>query len=136
MYFMHLLVNYYKLVITKARTEYYKKYFRWFIRYRAVLHSPSSCNFARQPLERVSNLAALLSQSYDCGYYVSSEYRNLYYSCCRNALNYGLKTSPTLPNSDISLGSLTLPAPKAADFMELLLLYSIPNYVKKKDTVI
>ena len=34
-------------------------------------------------------------------------------------------TSRTLPNSDISLGSLTSPAPKAGGFVELILLYVI-----------
>jgi hypothetical protein len=40
---------------------------------------------------------------------------------CTNTLIYAHTPSPTLPTCDISLGSLTLPAPTAGDFVELLL---------------
>ena len=36
---------------------------------------------------------------------------------------YAHTTSRTLPTCDVSLGSLTLTAPEAGDFMELILLY-------------
>jgi hypothetical protein len=39
---------------------------------------------------------------------------------CRNALIYALTTSHTLPACDISIGSLTLDAPEAGGFMELI----------------
>ena len=39
--------------------------------------------------------------------------------------SYAHTTSHTLPTSNINLGSLTLPAPEAGDFVELLLLYSV-----------
>ena len=44
-------------------------------------------------------------------------------SDCRNTLICADKTSRTLPTCNISLGSLTLPAPEAGDVVELILQY-------------
>jgi hypothetical protein len=43
---------------------------------------------------------------------------------CRNTLIYAHTTSRIFPACDISLSSLTLPAPETGDFVELLLLYT------------
>jgi len=40
-------------------------------------------------------------------------------------------TSPTLPNSDTCLGTLTLLAPKAGDFVEFILRYAVLFYQYK-----
>ena len=42
---------------------------------------------------------------------------------CRKTLIYAHTTSRTLPTCDISLGSLTLTAPEAGDFVELIVHY-------------
>jgi len=55
----------------------------------------------------ISRSFAVLHQSYDC----------------RNTLTYVYTTRSTVSTSDINLGSLTLLAPKAGDFAELILLY-------------
>jgi len=53
----------------------------------------------------------------------TDEYWHLQRSDCRTTLIYAHTTSRTLPPFDISLGSLTLPAPEAGDVVELILLY-------------
>ena len=40
----------------------------------------------------------------------------------KNILFYAHKTSRTFPTFDVSLGSVMLPAPKAAYFVELILV--------------
>ena len=50
---------------------------------------------------------------------------------CRNALIYAHKTARSLPNCDISLGSLTILEPKAGNFLELILLYTWASTVSK-----
>jgi len=52
----------------------------------------------------------------------ADEYWHLHRSDCSITLIYAHTTSRTLPTCDINLGSLTLPAPKAGDFVELLQL--------------
>jgi len=52
----------------------------------------------------------------------ADQYRHLHHSDCRNTLIYAHTTSRTLPTGDISKGSLTVPAPEAGDFVELILL--------------
>jgi len=52
----------------------------------------------------------------------ADQYWNLLRSDCRNTLIYAHTTSRILPTGDISIGSLTLPAPEAGDFVELILL--------------
>ena len=89
-------------------------------RFTARLHTQSPPHIIRQPSARVSlNLTSLLPQSRDCSSYV------------RRPMT-GIPTAPTagthwstrtLPTFDVRLGSLTLPAPKAGQFVELLLLY-------------
>jgi hypothetical protein len=74
----------------------------------------------------LTNLTALLPQSRDCSYDVSRQILApppLWLQKHTNTLIYAHTTSPTLPTSDMSLGSLTLPAPKAGDFVDLILLY-------------
>jgi hypothetical protein len=51
----------------------------------------------------------------------ADEYWHLQRTDCRNTLIYAHTNSRTLPTCDISLGSLTLPAPEAGDFVELIL---------------
>ena len=63
-----------------------------------------------------------LPQSHDCSCYVSKQYWHLHRPVCRNTLIYAHTTSRTVQTCDISLGSLTVPAPEAGDFVELLLL--------------
>jgi hypothetical protein len=53
----------------------------------------------------------------------ADKYWHLYRSDCRTTLIYAHTTSRVLPACDISLGSLTLPAPEAGDAVELILLY-------------
>jgi hypothetical protein len=53
----------------------------------------------------------------------ADEYWHLHRSDCRNTTVYAHTTSRTAPTCDISLGSLTLPAPEAGDFVQLILLY-------------
>ena len=52
------------------------------------------------------------------------EYRHPHRSDYRNILIYSHRNSSTLPTCDISLVSLTLPAPEAREFVKLILLYT------------
>jgi hypothetical protein len=81
-------------------------------------------SFARQP-------SALVSQSLRPSYLThvtaaatfTDRYWHVHPSDCRNTLIYAHSTSRTLPTCDARLGSLTLPAPEAGDFVKLILLY-------------
>ena len=53
----------------------------------------------------------------------ADQYWHLHRSNCRYTLTYAHKTSRTVTNCDISVGSLNLPPPEAGDFEELLLLH-------------
>ena len=53
----------------------------------------------------------------------ADQYWHLHRSDCINKLIYAHTTLRTVPTGDISLGSLTLPAPEAGDFVELILQY-------------
>jgi len=72
----------------------------------------------------LTNLTALVPQSHDSSHYLSRAILALNRPECRNTLIYAHATSPNLPTCVISLLSLTLPAPKAGDFVELILLYT------------
>jgi len=52
----------------------------------------------------------------------SDEYWHLNRTYFTNTLTYTHTTSRTLPNRDINLRSLTLPAPEDGEFMELILV--------------
>jgi hypothetical protein len=76
---------------------------------------------------RLTNLSVLLLQSCDCSYYVSrrilaSPPPPTPGSDSRNTLIYARMTWRTFPTCEVSLGSLTLPASEAGDFVELLLI--------------
>jgi hypothetical protein len=71
----------------------------------------------------LTNLTALLHQSHDCSYYVSRPMLAPPPSDCRDTLIYAHTASRTLPTCDISLDTLTLPAPEAGDFVELIFSY-------------
>ena len=73
----------------------------------AGLHPQNPRHFEWQPPERVSQ--TLWSS----------------YLSHRNALIYSHTTSRILPNCDVSLGPLTLPAPEAGDFVELILPFQL-----------
>jgi hypothetical protein len=77
----------------------------------------------------LTNLTSLLPHSRDCRRYVSDQYWHLHRSDCRNILIYAHTTLRTVLTCDISLGSLTLPASEAGDFVELILLYTMPVLV-------
>ena len=68
-------------------------------------------------------LTALLPQSRDYSCYVSRPILSPPRSDCRNTLIYAHTNSRTLPTCDISLGSITLPASEAGDFVKLILPY-------------
>ena len=53
----------------------------------------------------------------------ADQYRHRHRSDCTSTLIYAHTTSRTAPTCDVSLGSLTLPAPEAGDFVDLILLY-------------
>jgi hypothetical protein len=75
-----------------------------------------------------TNVMAFLPQSryYTC--YVSRRILATPPQDCRNPPMYAQTNSCTLLTHDISLGSLTLPAPETGDFVELILLY-LPSTV-------
>jgi len=72
---------------------------------------------------RLTNLTVLLPQSHDCSYYVSRRILTPPSLLLQKHTDLLHTTLRILQASDISLGSLTLPAPEAGDFVELLLLY-------------
>ena len=53
----------------------------------------------------------------------AEQYWHLHRSDSRNTLTYAHKTSRTVTNCGIRVGSLNLPAPEAGDFEEILLLH-------------
>jgi hypothetical protein len=65
----------------------------------------------------------LLPQSRERSCYVSREYWHSHRPDFREALIYAHTSSRTLVTCNVSLGSLTLPAPEGGDFVELVLLY-------------
>jgi hypothetical protein len=69
----------------------------------------------------LTNLAAILPQSHDCSFYVSRPI--LAPLTAETHWSTRNTTSCTLPNRDIRLGSPTLPASEAGDFVELLRLW-------------
>jgi hypothetical protein len=74
----------------------------------------------------LTNLTALLPQSRDCSCYVSGPLlapAPLRLQKHADVLTYAHTIPRTVPTCDISLGSLTLPASEAGDFVELILLY-------------
>ena len=67
-----------------------------------------------------------LPQSHDCSCYLSTfahQHWHLHPSDCRITLNYAHKNLRAVPNCDMSIGSLKLPAPEAGNFVELILIY-------------
>lgn len=60
---------------------------------------------------------------HDCSWYVSRWIWYLHRSDSRNTLVYTHTTSRTLTTCHIGLGSVTLPAQEAGDFVKLILLY-------------
>jgi len=83
------------------------------------LHPESPRHFAYRPTARLANLVAFLPQSHDRSHQVS---RRILAPppVCRNTLIYAHTTLRTFLTCDISLGSLTLPAPEAGDIEELI----------------
>jgi hypothetical protein len=81
--------------------------------------SPSLCMTTSSA--SLSNLTALLPQPHDCKCN-TSRILVTHRSDCKTVLTYASTTSRTLPTS--SPHSLTLPAPDAGYFVELLLLYT------------
>jgi hypothetical protein len=74
----------------------------------------------------LSNIRALLPQSRDYSCYVSRPLLASPPLCLQkhsDILTYAHTIPRTLPTCDIRLGSLTLPASEAGDFVELILLY-------------
>jgi hypothetical protein len=75
----------------------------------------------------LTKLTALLPRSRgDCSYYVSRPTLTpplLWLQKRTDLLTYAYTIPRTLPTCDMSLGSLTLPASEAEDFVELILLY-------------
>ena len=66
-----------------------------------------------------ASLAHFLPHSHGCSYY-ADEFWYLRRSDCINTLTYAHTNSRILPTCVISLGSLTLLAPEAGDFVELI----------------
>jgi hypothetical protein len=93
------------------------------IHYITELHAQSPRHFAWQRSARVSQTLQSSYLSHMIAATTSAdEYWHLHRSEYRNTLIYAHTTSRTLPACDISLGSLTLPAPEVRDFVELILL--------------
>jgi len=63
----------------------------------------------------LTNLTALLPQSHDYGCYIKKRILAPP-RLCSNTLVYAHTTSRTLPNCDVSLGSLKLPAAETGGF--------------------
>jgi hypothetical protein len=89
----------------------------------AGIHLQSPRHFAWQPSVRVSQTlrSSYLSHMIATAMY-EDEYWHLHRSDFRNTLIYANTTSRTVPACDINLGWLTLPTPKAGNFVELILL--------------
>jgi hypothetical protein len=64
-----------------------------------------------------------LSQSRDCSCYVSRQHWHLHRSDCKTHWPTCTRLRALCRTCDISLDSLTLPAPEAGDFVELILVY-------------
>ena len=73
----------------------------------------------------LTNLLVHLLQSLTATTMYAEKYGHIHHSDCRNTLIYMHMTLCTLPTHDISLDLLMLPAPKAGDFVEILLLYPV-----------
>ena len=71
----------------------------------------------------LKKLTDLLPQSRDSSYYVSRLILAPLQLSLQKHIDITHKTSRTLPICDISVGSLTLPALEAGEFVELILLY-------------
>jgi hypothetical protein len=69
----------------------------------------------------LTNPMVLLPQSCDCSYCVRRQLLALPLLDCGNMLIYAHVTSHILTACDISMHLLTLPVPKAANFVELIL---------------
>ena len=91
--------------------------------YIAGLHPRSPCHFAWQPSARVSQtLPPSYPSHVTAAATLSDQYWHPHRSDCSNTLILAHTTSRTLQTCDISLDSLTIPAPEAGDFLELILL--------------
>jgi hypothetical protein len=92
------------------------------------LHTQSPRNFAWQPSARVSETLRPFYFSHVIKVAtLADEYWQLHRPDCRNTLIYAHMISRTHLTCDISLGSLTLRAPEARDFVELVLPYISPE---------
>jgi hypothetical protein len=83
----------------------------------------------------LTNLMALLLHSHDCSCYLSRLKLTSHGEDSRKTLTHEHTTSPSLTTCDISPGSVTLPAPEAGEFMELILLY-IVSFVSKHSAAV
>jgi hypothetical protein len=97
---------------------------RIFRNYIAELLSQSPRHFARQHSAPVFKpYGAPTSVTWLQLLRMQTEYWHLHCSESRNTLINARTNSHTLPNCDTSLGSPTLLAPEAGDFVELILVY-------------
>jgi hypothetical protein len=95
------------------------------------LYPQSPQQFACQPSARVSQtLRSNYLSHMIAAATLADECWHLHRPECRNTPIYAHTTSRTLPTSEIDLGSLTLTAPEAGEFVELILLQIILTIAK------